>query len=67
MNSTRGLKSKRWTMTCQDAADGTGDMFVLLPDDLLSQMGLVAGDLLIIENQPDGSLTMTITYQSTQG
>jgi len=67
MNSTRGLKSKRWTMTCQDAADGTGDMFVPLPDDLLSQMGLVAGDLLIIENQPDGSLTMTITYQSTQG
>ena len=59
MNPTHDLKSKRWTVTCQDAADDTGDMIVPLPDDLLSQMGLVIGDTLTVEKQPDGSLTLT--------
>ncbi|MCF3194401.1 AbrB/MazE/SpoVT family DNA-binding domain-containing protein [Pseudomonas bubulae] len=67
MNPTHDLKSKGWTVTCQDAADGTGDMIVPFSDDLLSQMGLVTGDTLIIENQPDGSLTLTKTYQAIQG
>lgn len=63
MNPTPDLESKRWTVTCQDSADGTGDMIVPLPDDLLSQTGLVAGDTLNVENQPDGSLTLTKTSQ----
>lgn len=67
MNPTHDLKSNRWTVTYQDAADGTGtgtgDMIVPLPDDLLSKMGLVTCDTLIIENQPDGSLTLTKTSQ----
>ena len=63
MNRVLGTENQRWTVTCQDAADDTGDMIVPLPDDLLSQMGLVAGDTLIIENQPDGSLTLTKTSQ----
>ncbi|MCK6254514.1 AbrB/MazE/SpoVT family DNA-binding domain-containing protein [Pseudomonas fragi] len=67
MNPTHDLKSKGWTVTCQDAADGTGDMIVPLPDDLLSQMGLVAGDTLTVEKQPDGSLTLTRTSQAAHG
>ncbi|MCH4881653.1 MULTISPECIES: AbrB/MazE/SpoVT family DNA-binding domain-containing protein [Pseudomonas] len=67
MNPTHDLKSKRWTVTCQDAADDTGDMIVPLPDDLLSQMGLVIGDTLTVEKQPDGSLTLTNISQATQG
>ena len=63
MNRVPGTENQRWTVTCQGAADDTGDMIVPLPDDLLSQMGLVAGDTLIIENQPDGSLTLTKTSQ----
>ena len=59
MNPTHDLKSKRWTVTCQDVAD----MIVPLPDDLLSQMGLVIGDTLTVERQPDGSLTLTKTSQ----
>ena len=67
MNPTHDLKSKRWTVTCQDAADDTGDMIVPLPDDLHSQMGLVIGDTLTVEKQPDGSLTLTNISQATQG
>ena len=67
MNPTHDLKSKRWTVTCQDAADGTGDMIVPLPDDLLSQMGLFIGGTLTVEKQPDGTLTLTKTTQATQG
>ncbi|WP_413052014.1 AbrB/MazE/SpoVT family DNA-binding domain-containing protein [Pseudomonas bubulae] len=63
MNPTHDLKSKRWTVTCQDVAD----MIVPLPDDLLSQMGLVIGDTLTVEKQPDGSLTLTNISQATQG
>ena len=63
MNPTHDLKSKRWTVTCQDAADDTGDMIVPLPDDLLSEIGLVIGGTLTVEKQPDGSLTLTKTSQ----
>ena len=67
MNATPGTANQRWTVTCQDAADGTGDMIVPLPGDLLSQMGLVIGDTLTVEKQPDGSLTLTNISQATQG
>ena len=63
MNRVPGTENQRWTVTCQDAADGTGDMIVPLPDDLLSEIGLVIGDTLIVEKQPDGSLTLTKTSQ----
>lgn len=63
MNPTHDLKSKRWTVTCQDAAD----MIVPLPDDLLNEIGLVIGDTLTVEKQPDGSLTLTRTSQAAHG
>ncbi|NNA01292.1 AbrB/MazE/SpoVT family DNA-binding domain-containing protein [Pseudomonas lundensis] len=63
MNPVPGTENQRWTVTCQDAADGTGDMIVPLPDDLLSEIGLVIGDTLTVERQPDGSLTLTKTSQ----
>ena len=67
MNRVPGTENQCWTVTCQDAADGTGDMIVPLPDDLLRQMGLVIGDTLTVEKQPDGSLTLTNISQATQG
>ncbi|MDY7569777.1 hypothetical protein CJU80_16930 [Pseudomonas fragi] len=67
MNPAPGTENQRWTVTCQDAADSTGDMIVPLPDDLLSQMGLVIGDTLTVEKQPDGSLTLTKMSQAAQG
>lgn len=48
MNPTPNPENKRWIVTCQDAADGTGDLIVPLPADLLTEMGLVEGDTLYI-------------------
>ena len=67
MNRVPGTENQRWTVTCQDAADGTGDMIVPLPDDLLNEIGLVIGDTLTVEKQPDGSLTLTRTSQAAHG
>ncbi|WP_019409540.1 hypothetical protein [Pseudomonas psychrophila] len=66
MNRAPGTEIQRWTVTCQDAADGTGDMIVPLPDDLLSEIGLVIGDTLTVEKQPDGSLILTKPSQVTR-
>ena len=59
MSRVPGTENQRWTVTCQDAADGTGDMIVLLPDDLLSELDLVMGDTLTVKKQPDGTITLT--------
>ena len=59
MNDTLGTENQRWTVTCQDAPDGTGDMFVPLPDDLLNEIGLAVGDTLDIEKKPDGTIPLT--------
>lgn len=40
---------ERWTVKCQDAADGSGDLIVDLPPELLLKMGLSPGDELTIE------------------
>jgi antitoxin ChpS len=42
-------ESKRWTSLCQDPGDGSGDLIVDLPPELLEKMGLTAGDELDIE------------------
>ena len=34
----------RWKLTCRDAGDGSGDVILELPDDLLQAAGLVVGD-----------------------
>ena len=67
MNRAPSTKNQHRNVICQDAADGTGDLIVPLPDDLLSEMGLVIGGTLTVEKQPDGTLTLTKTTQATQG
>jgi len=39
----------RWTVKCQDAADGSGDVIVDLPPELLARFSLSIGDELTIE------------------
>lgn len=41
-------KREVWTVRCEDPNDGTGDIIVNLPHELLNQMGLVIGDRLLI-------------------
>ena len=50
MNPTPGSENKRWIVTCQNAADGTDDLIIPLPDDLLATIGLACGDKLDMEN-----------------
>ncbi|WP_318183287.1 AbrB/MazE/SpoVT family DNA-binding domain-containing protein [Pseudomonas fluorescens] len=45
---TMMIESKRWTSLCQDPEDGSGDLIVDLPPELLEEMGLAAGDELDI-------------------
>lgn len=40
---------ERWIVKCQDPADGSGDIMVDLPEEILAKFGLDIGDLLTIE------------------
>lgn len=51
-------ESARAIVKCQDAGDGTGDVIVELPDDILESMGLNIGDSLSIE-LVDGVIVLT--------
>jgi hypothetical protein len=42
-------ETQSWTARCQDTADGSGNVIVDLPPELLSSLGLVLGDELTIE------------------
>ncbi len=42
-------ETQRWIVKCQDPADGTGDVIIDLPPDLLVSLGLGIGDVLTVE------------------
>ncbi|MGE8097847.1 AbrB/MazE/SpoVT family DNA-binding domain-containing protein [Pseudomonas fluorescens] len=42
-------ETQSWTVTYQDTADGSGDVIVDLPPELLASLGLGLGDELTIE------------------
>ncbi|MBR7200319.1 antitoxin Xre/MbcA/ParS toxin-binding domain-containing protein [Pseudomonas sp. 14A] len=46
-------ESERWTVRCQDAGDGSGDVIVDLPPELLAKLGLEVGDDLTITKTKD--------------
>lgn len=45
----------KWKLTCRDAGDGSGDVILDLPDDLLQAAGWGEGDTLELEPDPDSS------------
>lgn len=51
-------ESARAIVKCQDAGDGTGDVIVELPADILKSIGLNIGDSLSIE-LVDGTIVFT--------
>lgn len=59
MNPTPDTEGKRWIVICEDAADGTGDLILPLPDDLLAATGLACGDKLEMKKQADGVISLT--------
>ncbi|WP_395599809.1 AbrB/MazE/SpoVT family DNA-binding domain-containing protein [Pseudomonas sp. B19125] len=42
-------ETERWTVKCQDPVDGSGDVIVDLPPELLARFSLSIGDELTIE------------------
>ncbi|WP_371318443.1 AbrB/MazE/SpoVT family DNA-binding domain-containing protein [Pseudomonas sp. PDM30] len=51
-------EDQRWTVQCQDPADGSGDVIIDLPPDLLASLVLGIGDVLTIE-VIDGAIVLT--------
>ncbi len=52
---------RKWSMVCVDAGDGSGDLIVELPPDLLKAMGLSVGDTLFFDIQPDQTIRLSKT------
>ncbi|PCC98400.1 AbrB/MazE/SpoVT family DNA-binding domain-containing protein [Halopseudomonas pelagia] len=58
MTSPDAYTPDRWRAFCQDPGDGTGDVIVELPSELLEKFGWTLGDELAIEKAEEGiSLT----------
>ncbi|MBH3431292.1 hypothetical protein [Pseudomonas citronellolis] len=50
-----------WKLTCRDAGDGSGDMVVDLPDDLLQAAGWNVGDTLELVRDPNDSMAIRLS------
>jgi len=49
----------QWTVTLEDAEDGSGDLMLPIPDEIMASLGLKIGDSLTWNTQPDGSVIMS--------
>lgn len=49
-----------WKLTCRDAGDGSGDVILELPEDLLQAAGLAVGDTLELECDPNDSAALQL-------
>ncbi len=56
--------SERWIVKCQDTEDGSGDVIVDLPPELLAKMGVGVGDDLTI-TVADGAIVLKPTHATT--
>jgi hypothetical protein len=52
------MSRDRWTVVCLDAGDGSGDLIVELPPELLEMMELDIGDELSLE-ELNGTIVLT--------
>lgn len=58
--------SVRKTVRCQDPGDGSGDVIIDLPDDILESMDLSIGDFLTIELIGGSIVLKPIRYADPQ-
>lgn len=47
------ITSESWRVVCQDPGDGSGDVIVELPSELLEQLGWGLGDALSVESEEE--------------
>lgn len=53
------MSNKHWTVTVDEADDGTGDLVLPLPTDLLETVGWKEGDTLEWHDNKDGTWSIT--------
>ena len=53
------LPKTSWTVTVEEADDGSGDLVMPLPQDFLDQQGWKEGDTLDWQDNKDGSWTLS--------
>ena len=56
-------KSDSWRVVCQDPGDGSGDVIVELPSELLERLGWTLGNDLPIEKREEG-ITLTLKQRA---
>lgn len=49
---------KRYTVTLEEADDGSGDLVLPLNDEIMAEAGWAIGDTIIWEDNKDGSWSM---------
>jgi len=54
-----------WRVACQDPRDGSGDVIVELPSELLAKLGWTLGDELKVEKSEEG-ISLTLKPQSVR-
>ena len=59
------MQNKSWTVTLEEADDGSGDLIMPLPPDLLDVQGWQEGDTLEWIDNKDGSWTLQKSTKST--
>jgi hypothetical protein len=61
-NTVNNIMNKTsWTITVEEADDGSGDLVLPFPDDFLEQQGWKEGDTLEWTDNQDGSWTIQKT------
>jgi hypothetical protein len=55
---TSNMRPTQWSTTIEDAGDGSGDGMLLLPDDLVEQLGWKEGDVLAISPTDSGKIVI---------
>ena len=53
------MHKKSWTITVEEADDGSGDLVLPVPEDLLEQAGWKEGDTLVWADAGDGAWSLT--------
>lgn len=59
-------QSKPTTVKCQDSGDGTGDLIIDLPDEMLQSLGVTVGDELSLE-VVDGAIILRPLRSGSSG
>jgi hypothetical protein len=60
-NTVNNTMKTMWTITVEEADDGSGDLVLPFPDDFLEQQGWKEGDTLEWTDNQDGSWTIQKT------